>query len=265
VLALKLFSAGLGFILVLLTTWWATESSAVVTYGQFSDHEIDFSLSRDPGAWSPVSSGDSGFSELVPISRAPRVGIQVGHWKNDTVPEELAALSGSGPGARVGKLTERSVMLSIARAAAHILEQHGVIADVLPAVVPPAYCADAFIALHADASMNAAVSGYKVAASSFDTTKGSRALAAAIAHAYALHTGLRQDTAITDRMQQYYAFNYPAFSHAVDSRTPSVILEAGYLTNVRDRTLLYESPEQVAYAIATGALTFIETSSGCRK
>jgi N-acetylmuramoyl-L-alanine amidase len=264
VLALKLFISGLGFVAIVLATWWVAESSAIVTYGSFSDQEVDFSVPNSAPLKPVLQDTFSQYTASPRVSRAPHVGIQAGHWKNDDVPKELAVLSGSGPGARVGKLTERSVVLAIARDTADILARQGVVAEVLPSVVPPGYCADAFVAIHADANANTAVSGYKVAASTFDETGRSHILARAIEEAYGAHTGLPQDSAVTDRMQQYYAFNHVTYRHAVDPSTPAVILETGYLTNPRDRMLLHESPHLAADAIAAGILSFIDRTSGCR-
>src|SRR4028118_2251641 len=83
-----------------------------------------------------------------------RVGLQVGHWKSNELPDELARLRTS-TGASAGGLREYQVNLDVAERAAGYLRGYGVAVDILPATVPVNYRADAFVALHAAGSASA--------------------------------------------------------------------------------------------------------------
>ena len=88
-----------------------------------------------------------------------KVGLQVGHWKNDEVPEELKNLRRNG-GASGRGLSEWEVNYEIVTRTADILRAEGVVVDVLPTTVPPGYWADAFVAGCSDGGENRAVFGY---------------------------------------------------------------------------------------------------------
>ena len=60
-------------------------------------------------------------------------------------------------------------------------------------------------------------------------------------------------------MQNYYAFNYRRYEHALHPMTIGVILETGFLTSAHDRTVIVEDPERVARAIVEAVRAFPET------
>ncbi len=194
------------------------------------------------------------------LSRTFRVGIQAGHWLNSGLPDELAVLKGS-TGAQGNGWREVDVNLDIARRVVALLSQAGVQADLLPATVPVDYRADAFVALHGDASSSPSASGYKAARSDWSIIPGKDdALMKDITSQYQTATGLKYDPGtITYAMKRYYVFNNHRYLHTVDQSTPSVILEMGFLTNPQDRALLVNYPETAAEAIARGILNYLST------
>lgn len=190
--------------------------------------------------------------------KAPRVGIQVGHWKNSELPDEFPEMRARGGGASAGGVSEWQVNLSIGQQTKQILEAKGYIVDLLPATTPENYKADAFISIHADGSANTGVSGYKVAASRFDRSGAASVLASLVDRSYAAATAMPQDTNITSAMTGYYAFNHRRFEHSINSKTPAVIIETGFLTNSKDRQFLTSRPELAAKGIADGIVAFLE-------
>ncbi|MGQ9677280.1 MAG: N-acetylmuramoyl-L-alanine amidase [Chloroflexota bacterium] len=194
--------------------------------------------------------------EQSPPLAGKRVGLQVGHWKCDELPAELASLrrstGGSGGGYR-----EVDVNLKVARLVADILDDYGIQVDVLPATVPPKYKADAFVAIHADANNSSAPRGFKAARSNRSSIPTrDDALVKALYAEYLAATGLPRSSAITNNMLYYYAFSGQG-TYTVASTTPSAIVEMGYLTNPLDRALMVNSPNVVASGIARGILRFL--------
>lgn len=183
-----------------------------------------------------------------------RVGLQVGHWHSDELPEELARLRGN-TGAAAGGYTETEVNLAIGKRVAALLREQGLVVDLLPATVPPAYKADAFVAIHADGSTSAATSGFKIA-TPWRTSAASQHLLDALVLEYGDATALPQDAGITFNMRGYYAFSR-RFRHAIDRTTPAVILEMGFLTNASDRALMTGQPDRVAGGIARGITRYL--------
>lgn len=190
-----------------------------------------------------------------PAGTRPHVGIQVGHWKANELPDELARLRTSS-GAFAAGYTEAEVNLDIARRVAALLESDGITVDVLPATIPPAYDADVFVALHADGSSNAGARGFKLA-TPWRTSRASQHLLDAITAEYAASTGLPQDGAITFNMRGYYAFSNRRHQHAIARTTPGVIVEMGFLTSAADRALLIGQPDAVAVGIANGIVRYL--------
>jgi N-acetylmuramoyl-L-alanine amidase len=200
--------------------------------------------------------------ELNGWQRTPgpkRVGIQVGHLDNEEVPEELSGLTRNGAGAVAAGYTEREVNALVAEIVAEQLRAEGVVVDVLPAVVPPKYEADAFISIHADGNNNSGVRGFKMAGPRRDYSGASQALVDALYESYAESTGLPIDGNISRRMTAYYAFNWARYEHAVHPYTPSAIVEMGFLTNATDRSFMLNRSEEVATGIASGVLSFLES------
>lgn len=187
----------------------------------------------------------------------PRVGLQVGHWKNDELPEELARLKGN-TGASGGGKSEAEVNLTIALETEKILEKKGIIVDILPATVPPEYWADAFVAIHADGSESALTSGYKVAPPRRDVTGNARKLSKHIELSYGEITRLTVDPNVTRNMTGYYAFAFWRYKHAVHPMTVPVIIETGFLTSSSDRTIIVDRPELSAQGISTGVIAYLQ-------
>lgn len=187
----------------------------------------------------------------------PKIGIQAGHWMIDQLPAPLASLrtqtGGSGGGVR-----EVDYVLDVARRVQAILQAQGYQVDLLPATVPPDYTADAFVAIHADASTAGSPSGYKLARSRFSPIPVTDdALLNAVSDVYGPATGFHWDDNITRNMSGYYAFNSRRRVYAVSKGTPAIIIETGYLTNANDRNYLVAHKDVVANSIAQGVINFI--------
>lgn len=196
---------------------------------------------------------------LTPVPRPsgpPRIGVQVGHWKSNELPDELARLRGS-TGAHAAGYAEADVNYAIATRTKTLLEQRGYIVDLLPATVPVSYAADAFVAIHADGAASSASRGFKVA-TPWRTSRASQHLNDVLTAEYGAATGLRRDGAITMNMRGYYAFSYNRHQHAVARTTPAVIIETGFLTNAADRALLVGQPDIVAIGIANGITRYLD-------
>jgi N-acetylmuramoyl-L-alanine amidase len=190
-----------------------------------------------------------------PAGWTPRVGIQVGHWKSNELPEELKRLRTS-TGAFAGGYREADVNLDIARRVAKLLESRGLIVEILPATIPPDYDADAFVSIHADGSSSTRSRGFKLA-TPWRTSRAAQHLLEALTAEYAAATGLPQDGAITSNMRGYYAFNYRRHDHAVARTTPAVILEMGFLTNAADRAMMVNHGDVLAVGIANGIIRYL--------
>jgi N-acetylmuramoyl-L-alanine amidase len=186
-----------------------------------------------------------------------RIGLQAGHWRADEAPRELEGLKGNGT--RWESVAEWQANLEIARRAATMLEERGYVVDVLPAVVPPGYRAHLFISIHADGSNDPRASGYRVAAPRRDATGRADRAARLLEHRYGEATGLTQLPTVTRRMQNYYAFNFRRYEHALHPMTIGVILETGFLTSARDRRVIMDDPERAARGIVEAVTSFPET------
>ncbi|MFI5267556.1 MAG: N-acetylmuramoyl-L-alanine amidase [Chloroflexota bacterium] len=195
-------------------------------------------------------------------ARAPVVGLQVGHWQAQWLPDEMADLRDNLGADRDG-YKEVDANYSITQATAAALRAEGVKVDVLPATVPPGYQADAFVAVHADQDLGQHLRGYKVAASAVSQAKAeSRLLASDIGGDYALETDLPPDIhpeAITADMRYYFAFNWRYYKHAIAASTPAAIIELGFITNQTDRVVLFDHPEVAVQGLANGILRFLES------
>jgi hypothetical protein len=183
-----------------------------------------------------------------------RVGLQVGHWKTDEVPDELVNLKNNG-GTSVNGVDEWEVNLSIANEAKKLLEAKGIVVDILPATIPPGYLADAFVSIHVDGSTDYSTTGFKVASPRRDMSGKASQLTQTI---YGEMTGLPKDPNITRNMTSYYAFSWRKFDHSLHPMTPATILETGFLTNQSDKRLLTKNASIVpAEALADALLQFL--------
>jgi len=198
-------------------------------------------------------------------ARTPVVGLQVGHWQAQQLPDELADLRDNSGADRDG-YKELDANYAVTEAAATVLRTEGVRVDVLPATVPPGYQADAFVAVHADQDQGQQWRGYKIAPSAVTLAKaGSRLLADDIAGDYAAQTGLPPDLhpkAISQDMRYYFAFNWRYYEHAIAPGTPAAIIELGFITDQTDREMLFDHPDVAAQGLANGILGFLESEPG---
>lgn len=185
------------------------------------------------------------------------VGIQVGHWKNDELPEELSQLIGN-TGASGGGKTEAEVNLAIAERTAQILRDKGVTVDIIPATVPQRYWADAFIAIHADGSEKSSTTGFKIAAPWRDFSGNASTLVSLLRDEYRAATNMYEDPNISRNMRGYYAFSWWRYDHAVHPMTTSAIVETGFLTSPADRRIIVAQPEIPAQAIADGVIKYLD-------
>ena len=190
-----------------------------------------------------------------PADMPLRVGIQVGHWQSKDLPDELARLRTSS-GAFAAGYAEAQINLEIAKRVVKLLESHGMLADLLPATIPPSYDADAFVAIHADGASGGGSRGFKLA-TPWRTSAASQHLADTLTAEYAKSTKLPQDGAITINMRGYYAFNNRRHVHAIAKTTPAVIIETGFLTSAADRTMIVGHPDTVANGIANGIIRYL--------
>lgn len=202
----------------------------------------------DPAAKSPQA------GRHVP---RPRVALQVGHWQDDRVPAELRRVGVAAGGAAVDGAIEWQVSYLIARETQRLLQVRGIAAELVPTTVPQRYSAAAFVSIHADANDDPRVTGFKSAPSQRDRSARSDALNQSVARRYAQRTGLPWNTAITEDMTGYYAFDGRRFRHAIDPATPAVIIETGFLTSPQDRRVIVGSPAQAGRGIADGISEFL--------
>ena len=226
--------------------------------------EPEFEDIEDIGNDSTIGVLESHFPNIFSWQRPnvlPTVGLQVGHWKNNELPDELERLRKRGGGTRGGGKAEWEVSLKIAREAAIILQDQGIVVDILPATVPPSYWADVFIAIHADGSGDPQVSGFKVATTWRDYSGQGRNFVSLLEQEYQKATGLRIDQNVTHNMRGYYAFNWRHYEHAVHPMTTAVILETGFLTNPRDRSLLINNFQKPVQGIVQAVLKFFQENS----
>ncbi len=206
------------------------------------------------GAAAPRAATPDGWP-IPPVGA--RVGLQVGHLRIADLPDDQARLRGQTGGSG-GGYREVDVNLAVVTRAAALLEARGVTVDILPAAVPPRYQADAFIAVHCDASADTGANGYKLAryrASQLPIADD--LLIASLSEAYGAATGLRLDDNITRPMTGYYAYNARLYRSIISPQTPSAIFELGYLTNPGDRALLTGRQDALAAALAGGVLRFL--------
>jgi len=185
-----------------------------------------------------------------------KVGLQVGHWKNEELPDELARLRGN-TGSSGGGKSEWEVNLAIANLTAEILRQRHIEVDILPATIPKGFWADVFVAIHADGSEDRRSLGFKAATPRRDFSGGASKLLALIEEEYAKATGLTYDPNISRNMTGYYAFSWWRYEHAVHPRTASVILETGFLTNANDRRIIVDRPDLSATGLAEGIIRYL--------
>lgn len=186
----------------------------------------------------------------------PKVALQVGHWKNEELPEELEKLKGN-TGASGGGKSEWEVNLEIAQQTAELLKQRGIEVEILPSTIPPSYWADVFLAIHADGSTDPSKSGFKIASPWRDFTNKSKDLVSILEETYKEATDMEVDPNITRNMRGYYAFSWWRYEHALHPMTTGAIVETGFLTSAKDRKIIVQSPETSAKALFDGVVEFL--------
>lgn len=211
----------------------------------------------EPESAVPVGDPNSWRTNWVRPDKPPTVGIQVGHWKNSELPEELSRLIGN-TGASGGGKSEAEVNLAIAQLVADQLEEKGVVVEIIPATVPPDYWADVFVAIHADGSENTRTSGYKIAAPWRDLSGDASGLVDRMESLYAASTNLPQDPNITRNMRGYYAFAWWRYDHSIHPMTTALIVETGFLTSSHDRQIIVDLPEKSATPIAEAIVWYLK-------
>lgn len=247
----------IGFLLVGTATAMAEPAAFSFTEPGFENYSITEPI---PPAGSSSIWSRWGYPNLSDWERPnvpPRVGLQVGHWKNAELPQELDKLIGN-TGAKGGGKYEAEVALGIALEAKNLLEAEGVIVDILPATVPPNYWADVFVSIHADGSVDPTKSGYKVAAPWRDVTGKAERLSDLLEESYGDTTNMILDGNVTRNMRGYYAFNWIKYDHAIHPMVPAAILETGFLTSPKDQRLLIGKPEIPAEGLVAGVLDFLQ-------
>jgi N-acetylmuramoyl-L-alanine amidase len=190
----------------------------------------------------------------------PKIGLQIGHLDNQQLPNELEKLRKNG-GASAGGYTEAEVNQAIAEQTAEILKEKGVAVDILPATVPPGYWADAFIAIHADGSLDPYASGFKIAGPWRDLTSRSNKLVNLLEENYQTATQLNKDPNISRNMRGYYAFAWWRYEHSIHPMTTAAIVETGFLTNWGDRQLITQTPEIPAQGLAKGIIKYLKSEA----
>lgn len=196
---------------------------------------------------------------LPPPRVAPgprRVGIQAGHWRTAEAPAEFPRLR-SSVGGSFGDVKEVDVTLDVARIVTDLLRERGIVADLIPATVPPSYIADAFVSIHADADETATARGFKIAHGTYRSPHDEQLVRSLIEH-YGAATGLPWDPHVTDDMTDYYAFAWFRYDHALAPHTAAAIVELGFISHPADRELLVERQEVVARGIVEGLLRFLD-------
>jgi hypothetical protein len=188
----------------------------------------------------------------VPLDHAgPRwVSLQVGHWRNEGLPEELKHLDGH-TGASAGGVNEVDVNLAVARLTAALLQARGYQVEILDATVPVSYTTDLFLAIHADGSPRTGWRGFKAVAP-WDSVPASDQFVGFLYEEYGKSTSLPVDVVTTDSMADYYAFSPVRYRHALSPGVPAALLEMGFVTNPEDRKVLATQQEAMAWGIANG-------------
>jgi len=139
----------------------------------------------------------------------------------------------------------------------HRLRAIGVEVEVLPATPPVGYRADLFISVHADSVRNPDRRGYKSA--HFEPARNplEPILRRHLDEAYLRASRLADDSInVSPTMREFYAFNHHKYRHSVHPDTPAVIVEMGYISNVRDRAYLAKASEP-ADALFQGIVSYL--------
>jgi len=184
-----------------------------------------------------------------------KIAIQVGHMLDTTPPLELKKISRTG--GVLGPIKEVEINKLIGFEVKKILEEKGYFVEILPAIIPPEYYADAFVSIHAN-STDTSVSGFMISTPYVDYSGKAHKLKNSIIEAYLKHTNLEFINYATVNMTHYYAFNWSKFKRAIHPKTPAVIIEMGNIQNTKDLLTLILGYKKVAEGIAEGIEKFIK-------
>lgn len=248
---LKISALALLFASIALVGWWKQKPSQPITGAP--PYAIEPEENESDEVWSLLETWKR-------PEGPPRVGLQVGHWKNEEVPEELKRLLGNTGATGVGK-AEWEVNYAIAQETAKMLESQGISVDILPTTVPKEYWADVFLAIHADGNLDSSLSGFKFAHSWRDYTGNAAKLIKHLDDAYTTGVDLPKDPTVSRNMRGYYAFAWWRFEHAIHPMTVAAIAETGFLTNKRDQKILINTPQIPSQALAEGIMNYLRAQS----
>jgi hypothetical protein len=193
--------------------------------------------------------------------RGPRwVTLQAGHWRAESLPDELEHL-GNRTGTAAGGVTEWEINVAVCKLAAQYLFERGYSVDILDATVPMSYTTDLFVAVHADGNDSPRWRGFKAVAP-WVSVPASDKFVEIFYEEYGKATGLPTDVVTSVAMADYYAFNPHSYNHAIDmSRVPAAIIEMGFVTNALDRQVLVEQQGRVAWGIANAVDRFFRSGA----
>lgn len=197
---------------------------------------------RLEGVFTPPEASITGLP--TPTARPlPRIGIVVGHYKNDT-----GAVCSDG-------LQEVEINLEVATRVKERLAGEGYDVDLLAEFDDRlyGYLALAMVSIHADSCefINNDATGFKVSPT-LATNRPDKAnrLVACLTSRYQSVTGLSYHAgSVTPDMSSYHAFE------EIHSDTAAAIIETGFMN--LDRQILTEHPDLIAKGIAEGVLCYI--------
>jgi len=188
--------------------------------------------------------------------RPPKVALQIGHEDVANHPPELRGLRWNTGGYADG-VQEIDVNRQVVGRLERRLLALGIEVDILPATPPVGYRADLFISVHADSVRDPNRRGYKSA--HFDPPRNALEpiLREHLDEAYLRASRLADDSInVSPTMREFYAFNHRKYRHSVHPDTPAVIVEMGYISNLKDRAYLAKASEP-ADALLQGIVSYL--------
>lgn len=191
------------------------------------------------------------------VLRGPvRVGVQIGHLNAADQPDELENLRFNFGGHANG-VDEVDINTAIGLAVQDRLHEYNVQVDILPATIPRGYRADVMVAIHSDSTENPARIGYKSAHFHPARNPYEPLLKVEVDRQFLNVAGrIDDDHNVSGNMMHYYAFDHRTFYHAVDPRTPALLIEVGYISN-RDELAFLQQEHAVAALIADGIMSYL--------
>ncbi len=184
-----------------------------------------------------------------------KIAIQIGHMIDKEPPLELQKVSKTG--GVFGAIKEVEINKLIGFEIEKILKSKGYLVEILPAIIPQDYYADAFVSIHAN-STDSDVSGFMISTPYKDYSGKANKLREAIIEEYLKFSGLEYIDKVTVNMTHYYAFNWSRYKRAIHPRTPAVIIEMGNIRNQKDLITLIIGYQKIAQGIASGIERFIK-------